>query len=99
MVKNVQKSFPNHLGEMFREYRKHSGMTQKDVATGACISVPTVRLLEQGRGYYTSFTTVCERYGLRIVGQHLPQGDCIGKQLQLLRKARGYSQASLASMT
>lgn len=99
MAKNVQKSFPNHLGEMFREYRKYAGMTQKDVAKGASISVPTVRLLEQGRGYYTSFTTVCERYGLRIVGQHLPQGDCIGKQLQLLRKARGYSQASLASMT
>lgn len=73
-------------------------MTQGDLAGQTGLSVPTIRLLESGRGNLESFHTVLARLGLVLEGRNLPAGSSLGIRLALLRRHRGLSQRALADL-
>jgi phage N-6-adenine-methyltransferase len=71
--------------------------TQGEVAALAGLSVPTVRLLEHGKGIQCSLDKVLSVLGLRIEGRNLPPAATIGQRVAKLRKRRGYTQRTLAN--
>ena len=71
--------------------------TQGEVAALAGLSVPTVRLLEHGKGIQCSLNKVLSVLGLRIEGRNLPPAATIGQRVAKLRKRRGYTQRTLAN--
>jgi phage N-6-adenine-methyltransferase len=91
-------SFQNTLGDMLREVRKSRRLAQHDVAKIAGVSVPTIRLLERGRGALRTWAAVLEGLGLELVGRQLPAGAHIGRQLAALRKRRGLGQRGAAAL-
>ena len=84
------------LGEALKQARKEVPFTQARVAKRAKISLPTVRLLESGRGNLTSFAKVVKALGLSICGKNPPAGDSIGERVAMLRKRRSMSHRTLA---
>jgi transcriptional regulator with XRE-family HTH domain len=86
------------LCEMIRQERKTRRMTQRDIAKLAGLSMPTVRLLERGRGTIQSLQQVLRALDVELVGRNLPQGEEIGRQVALLRKRRGLGQRQLATL-
>ncbi len=94
----IKLSYQNNLGEQLKKARKESGLNQCQVAGRANISVPTVRMLERGRGNIDSWNKVLSVLDISLAGRNLPKGDAIGKQIALLRRRRGLSQRALANM-
>jgi phage N-6-adenine-methyltransferase len=91
-------SFQNTLGNALRTIRKVRGMTQGEAAARAGVSVPTLRLLERGRGNVRSWNAVLKALGVELVGRNLPSGEGMGARVALLRKRRGLGQRGLAAM-
>src|SRR3954451_24824312 len=73
-------------------------MTQADLAEATGLSMPTIRLLEEGRGNLDSWRAVLDRLGLELAGRSLPPGDAFGLRLASLRKRRRLSQRELADL-
>lgn len=92
----VKKPFQNQLGKLLKAARKECRLTQTILADKADISVPTLRLLEQGRGRLSSWTAVLIALGLELRGLNLPQSETVGKSIVLLRKRRSLGQRVVA---
>jgi phage N-6-adenine-methyltransferase len=60
--------------------------------------VPTVRLLEAGRGNLDSFRAVLTQLDLELAGRNLPAGPSLGHSLATLRRHRGLGQRELAEL-
>jgi transcriptional regulator with XRE-family HTH domain len=86
------------LGVHLKRTRKDRRLTQSDLAQQAHITIPTIRLLENGQGTLTSFWSVLEALHVEIAGRNLPAGESIGVQIPTLRKRKGMSQRALASI-
>src|SRR5262249_51887448 len=69
-----------------------------DLAQQAQVTIPTIRLLENGQGTLTSYWAVLSTLNLDIVGRNLPSGQHIGERIITLRKRKGMSQRALASI-
>ena len=86
------------LGPDLRNHRKAARITQAGLARETGVSVPTIRLLEAGRGNLDSWHAVLERLGLELIGRNLPGGDMLGVRVATLRRRRGLSQRELAAL-
>ena len=58
--------------------RKAQGKTQAELAQSASLSIPTVRLLETGRGNLLSWFNCLSVLSLVVLGHGLPEGKSIG---------------------
>ncbi len=94
----IKQPFQNRLGILLRQERKSRPMTQLELARKAGVSVPTLRLLERGRGNIHSWDKALTTLSLCLRGRNLPQASSIGKQVALLRKRRGLGQRALAEL-
>lgn len=94
------RKFPLHspLGEDVKAGRKGAGLTQAELARRAGLSVPTVRLLEMGRGNLESWMAVLTALGLEVTGRNIPGEGPLGMRLAELRRRRGLSQRELAGL-
>ena len=88
----------NTLGRLLKLERKAAKQQQKTVAKAAAISVPTLRLLENGRGSLSSFWRVLGALDLELVGRNLPAGHSIGARVATLRKIRGIKNREIAAL-
>jgi transcriptional regulator with XRE-family HTH domain len=86
------------LGVHLKRARKDRQLTQSDLAQKAQVAIPTLRLLESGQGNLTTFWTVLHTLNLDIIGRNLPPGQHIGERIIILRKRKGVSQRTLASI-
>lgn len=86
------------LGKCFREARKKRRLTQFELAEKASLSVPTLRLLESGKGNLSSWQKTLSALSLTIEGRNLPPGEAIGHRIVALRKRRHLSQRKLAEL-
>ena len=91
-------SSQNYLGRELQGTRKALGLPQCRVAASASLSVPTVRLLERGRGNISSWERVLSALNVELVGRNLPPGVSLGARVATLRKRRGLSQRALAAI-
>lgn len=87
-----------HLGAQLRQQRKSRNLTQQQLAITTGLSVPTVRQLERGQGFLTSFFVVLEALNLCVAGRNLPQAESLGHKLATLRQRRGLNQRDFAAM-
>jgi transcriptional regulator with XRE-family HTH domain len=92
----VKLIFHLPLKQALREARKQAGATQADIAERAGLSLPTVRLLERGKGTIESLDAYLDCLDLEIYGDRLPRSGSRGERIAALRKARRISQRSLA---
>ena len=88
----------NHLGNLLKRARKRRQLTQGRLASEANLSVPTIRLLERGKGNLTSWHSVLCAMKLELKGRNLPPANTLGRQIALLRKRHKLSQRALASI-
>src|SRR3954462_2073497 len=72
--------------------------TQAELARSCGLSVPTVRLLEVGRGNLDSWHAALQHLGLGLIGRTLPPGESLGSKLASLRRRRRLSQRELADL-
>ncbi len=86
------------LGPDLRRHRKAGRTTQAELARRAGLTVPTIRLLEAGRGNLNSWRAVLSHLDLELMGRNLPAGTSIGKRLATLRRHRGLSQRVLSGL-
>jgi transcriptional regulator with XRE-family HTH domain len=86
------------LGIHLQQARKDRQLTQSALAQQAMISIPTIRLLENGQGTLTSFWSVLEALNVEIAGRNLPAGESIGERIITLRKRKGISQRQLVQV-
>ena len=93
-----KESFQNALGLALRSARKDAGLTQGRLAAKAGISIPTVRLLERGRGTLSSWVLVLEALKLKLHGRNLPNALTVGEQVAQLRHRRGIGQRGLCKL-
>ena len=84
------------LGKELREYRKSIHKTQSEISHLAGISVPTLRMLENGHGNLSSFFKVLNVLNLEVRGRNLPPSFSVGNQISKLRKRRDVNQRELA---
>jgi transcriptional regulator with XRE-family HTH domain len=91
-------SLQNILGDALRQVRKSQRLTQGAVAKLGGVSVPTIRLLERGRGHLRTWAAVLEVLGVELVGRNLPAGEPIGWRAAALRKRRGLGQRGVAAL-
>ena len=91
-------SLQNVLGDALRQVRKSRQLTQQAVANIGGVSVPTIRLLERGRGNLRTWAAILEVLGVELVGHNLPAGDHIGWRVAALRKRRGMGQRGVAAL-
>ena len=91
-----QFSLHFRLGQALKKERKARKLTQADLATQAEISVPTVRLLEQGMGHLQSLWAITTVLNIKLIGRNLPDGMRIGERLAQLRRRRRVSQNTMA---
>ena len=96
MQENIVRS---PLGFSLYSARKAQGKTQAELAHSASLSIPTIRLLETGRGNLSSWFTCLSVLSLVVLGHGLPQGDSIGRQIAILRKSRKLGQRALAEQS
>src|SRR3954453_7464254 len=73
-------------------------ITQAELARSCGLSVPTVRLLEVGRGNLDSWRAPLDPLGLELIGRNLPPGESLGSKLASLRRRRRLSQRELADL-
>lgn len=92
----AQLSLHFRLGQELRQQRKLQKLTQSELATRAGLSVPTVRLVEQGLGNLSSLWAVTAVLSLKLVGRNLPDGERVGERLALLRRRRRVSLTAMA---
>lgn len=92
----IKQSFQNHLGPALRTERKSRKITQVNVAQKARLSLPTIRLLEKGRGTLRTWRRTLSALNLKLCGRNLPAASTLGKQIALLRRRRGLGQRALA---
>jgi transcriptional regulator with XRE-family HTH domain len=91
--------FPHtSLGVHLKRARQDQKLTQRDVAQQSHVSVPTIRLLENGQGTLTSFWSVLEALNVEIAGRNLPPGQHIGERIITLRKRKGMRQRELVKL-
>src|SRR5688500_2062374 len=76
----------NTLGNAFRDARMSQRLTQAAVAAKARVSLPTIRLLENGRGNLRSWHAALDALVVEIIGRNLLAGKCLGRQMATLRK-------------
>lgn len=69
----VKISFQNQLGKALKAARKERRLTQITLSEKAGISVPTLRLLENGKGRTSSWNAVLDVLNLELRGRSLPQ--------------------------
>jgi len=81
-----------------RQQRKSRRLTQAKLAKMGRLSIPTLRLLERGRGNLSSWNAALKSVSLILRGRNLPQAVTIGKQVALLRKRRGLGQRTLGKL-
>jgi phage N-6-adenine-methyltransferase len=86
------------LGQQLKKERLNLNKKQNDIVEAARVSIPTVRLLENGQGSLASFWQVLEALGLELTGRNLPPSATTGQSLGLLRKKRGVTQKQLAEL-
>jgi len=86
------------LGPDLRGHRKAARITRARLAGETGLSVPTIRLLEAGRGNLDSWLAVLEHLGLELAGRNLSGGDSLGVRVATLRRRRGLSQRELAAL-
>ncbi len=86
----------NHLGKLLKATRKARFLTQRLLARKARLSIPTIGLLEQGRGNLTSWQKSLSALDVELKGRNLPQAETLGKQIAALRKRRNLGQRVLA---
>jgi len=86
------------LGSHLKRERQDRTLTQRDLARQAMISIPTIRLLENGQGTLTSFWSVLEALHVEIAGRNLPPGQHIGERIITLRKRKGMRQRELVKL-
>ncbi len=60
--------------------------------------MPTLRLLERGRGNLSSFFRVIDVLGLRVFGRNVPNESSIGQQIVTLRKRKKIGRRQLAQL-
>ena len=89
---------PRHLGKRLRQARNKRGLTQIRLAEQAGFSVPTLRLLESGKGNLSSWQKALSALSLVVEGKSLPSGVTIGQRVAALRKRHCLSQRKLASL-
>ncbi len=94
----IKVPFQNRLGKRLREARKKRRLTQLELAEQASLSVPTLRLLESGKGNLSSWQMAHSALSLTVEGRNLPPGQDIGQRIVALRKRRHLSQRTLASL-
>ncbi len=94
----IKVPFQSRLGKCLRETRKKRRLTQLELAEQASLSIPTLRLLEGGRGNLSSWGKALSALSLVVEGRNLPPGEDIGQRVAALRKRRHLSQRKLASM-
>ncbi len=92
----IQVSFYLPLKKALKDARKKAGARQSDIAEKAGLSVPTVRLLEQGRGTLDSLDAYLACLNLEIYGDRLPRTGDRGQRVAALRRAQRTSQRALA---
>jgi phage N-6-adenine-methyltransferase len=86
------------LGQALKGHRKSARISQDELARRADLSVPTVRLLEAGRGNLDSWRVALAALGLELSGRNLPAGETLGRSLATLRRRRGLGQRELAAL-
>jgi transcriptional regulator with XRE-family HTH domain len=91
-------SLQNILGDALWQVRKSRRLTQQAVAKLGGVAVPTIRLLERGRGNLRTWAAVLDVLGVELVGRNLPAGEHIGWQVAALRKRRGLGQREVAAL-
>lgn len=87
-----------HIGLTLRKARRDCGRSRQAVASACCMSVTTVKLLEQGNGMCAQADRVCLNLDRRLVvraASQLPR-HCA---LVQLRQRRGLSQRDLARLS
>jgi phage N-6-adenine-methyltransferase len=84
------------LGASLRHQRKSMGLTQAELAGRAGLSIPTIRLLESGRGNLDSWQAALDALGLEVTGRNISSTGSLGHRLAELRRQRGLSQRELA---
>lgn len=94
----INLSLHNELGKSLRLARRERRLSQGEVARKAGVSRPTVRQLEGGRGNLDSWDKVLRALELILQGRSLPSAQSLGRRVAELRKRRGLSQRSLASL-
>ncbi len=94
----LKKAFQNHLGLALRAERKAQRFTQANVAKKAGVSIPTIRLLERGRGTLRVWNLALTTLQLTLCGKNLPPGTALGKQVAALRRRRGLGQRPLSDI-
>lgn len=87
-----------HFGRQLHQHRKQQKLNQQQLAAKAGLSLPTIRQLERGQGYLSSFQAVLDVLGIQVVGRNLPQGEAIGPQVATLRQRRDLNQRDFAAM-
>lgn len=94
------RQLPLHsgLGPALRAHRSSARVTQGELAWRAGLSVPTVRLLESGRGNLDSWRAALAALGLELTGRNLPAAGTPGRGVATLRRRRGLSQRELAGL-
>jgi phage N-6-adenine-methyltransferase len=96
--KTLKQSFQNRLGVALRTERKSKRLTQAKVARKAHLSIPTIRLLEKGRGTLRSWRRTLAALALTLRAKNLPSASTLGKQIASLRHRRGLGQRALAKL-
>lgn len=86
------------LGNALKAARKSARFAQAELAGKASLSIPTVRLLERGRGNMASLWMVLAALGCGLWAKNLPPGESVGGRVKTLRKRRGLSQRALAKL-
>jgi phage N-6-adenine-methyltransferase len=94
------RQLPLHsgLGPALRIHRKSARVSQGELARRTGLSVPTVRLLESGRGNLVSWRAALTALGLELAGRNLPAEGSLGRSLATLRRRRGLGQRELAGL-
>ena len=81
-----------NLSRFVRKNRRKQHLTQFTLANRSGLSVPTVRMLENGRGSWESFILTLSGLGFQIE----IDGEHVGKLIKRLRKGLGLSKGELS---
>ncbi len=66
------------------------------VAQRAKVSLPTIRLIESGKGNLDTFNALLKVLGLQVAGRQLPPGKTLGERVYRLRARKNISQRDIA---
>lgn len=94
MLKN-QQSLCSAFGAEIKARRKTQGLTQERLARFACVSIPSIRQVETGRGQLATVSNIIAALGL-VWGWPESATHDPGRALAVLRSQSGLSQRGLA---